>query len=206
MKRFSWAIISAGALLAPASGRADSIWQRREPRSSFLFYDERARRLGDVLTVLVQEVTDIGNQDQRQLSKSSDASGVFTFKGSTTGGKSARAGTVDFEPAASSKRDFTGSSQYTVGRTLTDSMTVTVVDVLPNGNLIIEGFRRVVLAGDERAMHITGIVRPDDISQINTISSQFIGNLKISYTGAGQEMHFVNQGYVGKLMNLMWPF
>src|SRR5271155_1432103 len=109
MKRFSWTIVATGVLLVPTGGRADSIWQRREPRSSFLFYDERARRTGDVLTVAIQEVTDIGNQDQRQLAKNSNASGVFTFKGSTTGGNSTRTGTVDFEPSATATRGFNGS-------------------------------------------------------------------------------------------------
>ncbi len=206
MKRFSWAIVSAGIVLAPGTNRADSIWQRREPRSAFLFVDERARRLGDVLTVQIQEQTDIGNKDERQLNKTASASGVFTFKGSTQGGKSTRSGTVDFEPSGSSQRAFDGSSAYTVGRSFTDTMSVTVIDVLPNGNLVIEGFRRQIVTGDERVMRVTGIVRPDDISLANTVLSQFVANLQISYVGKGTESHWVNQGYAGKLFNWVWPW
>jgi len=206
MKRFSWTIVSAGILLVPGAGRADSIWQRREPRSAYLFVDERARRVGDVLTVQIQEQTDIGNKDQRNLSKDANASAVFTFKGSTTGGKSTRSGTVDFEPTASSQRAFDGSSAYTVGRSFIDTMSVTVIDVFPNGNLVVEGFRRQTVAGDARMMRVSGIVRPDDISLTNVVLSPFIANLQIEYIGTGPEMHFVNHGYVSKLMNFLWPW
>ena len=206
MKRFSWTIVSAGVLLVPGAGRADSIWQRREPRSAYLFVDERARRVGDVLTVQIQEETDIGHKDQRNLSKDSNASAVFTFKGSTTGGKSSRSGTFDFEPSGSSQRGFDGSSAYTVGRTFVDTMSVMVIDVFPNGNLVVEGFRRQTVSGDVRMMRVSGVVRPDDISLTNVVLSPSITNLQIEYIGNGPEMRFVNQGYLGKLMNFVWPF
>jgi len=206
VKRFFWKVLSAGIVLAPGTAHADSIWARREPRSAFLFVDERARRIGDVLTVEILEQTDIGNSDQRKMSKEAKANATFTFKGSTQGGKSVRSGTVDFEPAGSSQRTFDGSSAYTVGRTITDTMSVTVIDVLPNSNLVVEGFRRQVVAGEQRMMRVSGIVRPDDISLANTVRSPFVANLQISYVGSGPESRFVNQGYVGKLFNWVWPW
>jgi flagellar L-ring protein precursor FlgH len=206
VKRFFWKVLSAGIVLTPGAVHADSIWARREPRSAFLFVDERARRIGDVLTIQVQEQTNIGNQDQRQLSKDAKASGIFTFKGSTQGGKSTRSGQVDFEPSGSSQRAFDGTSNYTVGRSFIDTLSVTVIDVLPNGNLVVEGFRRQVVTGEQRMMRVSGIVRPDDITLTNTVLSQFIANLQISYVGTGPESRFVNQGYVGKLFNWVWPW
>jgi len=81
-----------------------------------------------------------------------------------------------------------------------------VIDVFPNGNLVVEGFRRQTVAGDARMMRVSGIVRPDDISLTNIVLSPAIANLQIEYIGTGPEMHFVNQGYVSKLMNFLWPW
>lgn len=206
VKRFFWKMLSVGIMLTPGIAHADSIWSRREPQSAFLFVDARARHIGDVLTVQIQEDTAIGNSDQRQLSKTATASDVFSFKGSTQGGNSKRSGTVDFEPSNNAQRAFNGSSAYTVGRTITDNMSVTVIDVLPNGNLVIEGFRRQIVTGDQRLMRISGIVRPDDILLTNTVLSQAIANLQISFVATGTETHFVDQGWMGKLFNWIWPF
>ncbi len=188
------------------SARADSLWSRRDPRSAFLFVDSRARRVGDVLTIVIEETTGVDNKDERQMSKDTKAGGILGFKGSTTAGKLSRAGQVDVDVSGSSTRSFDGKSQYSVGRHFQERVSVTVVDVLPNGNLVITPYRRRVVSGEERLTRLSGIVRPIDVALDNTVQSQFIANLQVDYVGRGAESRFTNQNYFGRVLNYLWPF
>jgi flagellar L-ring protein FlgH len=194
------------AVLLPGVAGADSIWDRREPRSAFLFYDNRARRIGDLLTVVILETTDIANNDQKQMSKDTKAGSIFNFKGSTKGGKLARDGQVDFDASGSSTRSFDSKSQLSIDQRFTDRMSVIVIDVLPNGNLVVEGFKQVVVGGEVRTIRISGIVRPIDISLANSVLSQAIANFQITYLGNGPTSRYVKQGYLGRIFNFIWPF
>jgi flagellar L-ring protein precursor FlgH len=206
MNRIIKVLLLVCTALLTRAVRADSIWDRRDPRAAYLFVDNRARRVGDNVTVLVQEATNITQNDQLQMNKTSQASGTFTFKRSTAGNGTAKAGTVDFEPAGSANRTFNGQSQYSVDRTFVESVGVVVTDVLPNGNLVVEGNKRVVVSGEERIIRISGIVRPIDISLTNTVSSTTLANFAISYTGKGPQSRFTNQNYLSKILNYVWPF
>ena len=85
-------------------------------------------------------------------------------------------------------------------------MTVTVIDVLPNGNLLIEGTRRRVVSGEERMLRVSGMVRPSDITVNNLVESQFIANFQVSYGGKGTDSRFTNQGWFSRIVNHVWPF
>lgn len=206
MKRRQGIFVLALSLLTLGYASGDSIWDRREPRSAFLFSDGRARRIGDTLTILISEVTGINNNDQRQMNKNTATSGSFGFKGDTKAGKLARDASIDFNANGTSNRTFNGKSQYTANDSMTDRIAVTVVDVLPNGNLVVEGFRRRLVEGEDRTVRVTGIVRPDDITLQNLVPSQVVANFQIQYVGKGPDSHFVNQNYLGRILNLLWPF
>jgi flagellar L-ring protein FlgH len=186
--------------------RADDVWDRRDPRAAFLFYDNRARAIGDLLTVAIDETTAAAEKEERALDKGTNTSNAFKFNGKTSAGSAGRDGAVDASASNTSRRQFNGSAQLTTDRRFTDRITVTVVDVMPNGNLVIEGLRGRVVAGEQRVLRVTGIVRPADIGAQNTVQSQFISNFKISYLGRGPESAFVNQGYLSRVMNILWPF
>jgi flagellar L-ring protein precursor FlgH len=171
-----------------------------------LFVDNRARRLGDLLTVVIQETTGIGNNDERKASKDTNAGGAFNFKGSSTAGQLSRAAQIDLAITGSATRGIDGKSQYTVDQNFQDRMTVTVMDVLPNGNLVVEGYRRRIVSGEERLMCVTGVVRPIDISIANTVQSQSIANFNISYLGKGAESAYTSPGLLGRFFNCFWPF
>src|SRR5438132_1423141 len=87
---------------------ADSIWDRREPRSAFLFNDSRARRVGDSLIIVIQEVTDINQSDQRKMNKQTKASSLFNFKGSSKAGKLSRDATINMSTSGEADRSFAG--------------------------------------------------------------------------------------------------
>ena len=193
------------AILAPTGrGLADSIWDRRDQRGGFLFVDNRARRVGDLLTVAVKESTGAKNNEERKLNKDTAVSGKFNFAGKTTGTGS-KSVSADVSANQSSDRKFQGSAEYESDRRLLDQMTVTVIDVLPNGNLVIEGYRDRVISNENRLLRMSGIVRPNDIDSGNIIESRFIANFKISLDGAGAETQFTNQGWLGRATNKVWP-
>lgn len=186
---------------------ADSLWERRDHRAAYLFEDNRARRVGDLLTVQVNEISNVNEQDKRDMDKSTSFHNLLSYKGSSSAGKSvSRSGQLDFDINGSTNRTFQGQAQYSSNRVFTDSITVTVIDVQPNGNLVIEGYRRRVVSGELRTLKVTGIVRPTDIGSGNIVQSQFVANFQISYLGKGPESSFTNQGYWGKALNLLWPF
>jgi flagellar L-ring protein precursor FlgH len=83
---------------------------------------------------------------------------------------------------------------------------VTIVDRLPNENLLIAGRRKVTIDGDTRTLLLTGVVRAIDVTTNNTISSRLVSQLELSYENEGVESKFLNQGWMGKKFNKWWPF
>lgn len=187
-------VASAGVALAPA--RADDIWARRDPRIANLFQDNRARNVGDIVTLVINETTTENEREQRQQSKTNAFNGSATVFGTPTVAPT----NGDFG------RTFAGSAQFTGGRTFADRMAMTVVDVMPNGNLVVEGFRSRVTLGEERVLRVTGVVRVQDIAAGNVVQSSSLANARLSYLGRGPTSRQVNQNFLGRVMNRIWPF
>jgi flagellar L-ring protein precursor FlgH len=192
---------------AYATSRADSIWERRDPRYANLFQDNRARNVGDTLIVTITETTVTNEQDNRALTRNTTSSGQLQLFGAgpVTGGNVTAPGVGLVYPNQTSAMTFNGNAQSTVNRVFTDRMAVTVVDVMPNGNLVVEGYRSRVVSGEERVLRVTGIVRPVDIGAGNVIPSGSIANFRISYLGRGQATRTTKQGYLGRLGNFLRP-
>ena len=200
------ALSSVASLLLVRSGVADSIWDRRDQRAGNLFMDNRARRVGDLLTVSVREVTGASTTEQRKLDKNTSESGKFNFAGKTLANGAARAAAAELNANQSSDRAFNGKSEYENDRKFLDQMTVTVVDVLPNGNLVIEGYRKRVVSNETRLLRISGVVRANDVDLKNSIESRLIANFNVSYEGNGIDSRFTNQGWLGRVGNKVWPW
>jgi flagellar L-ring protein precursor FlgH len=186
---------------------ADSLWERRNPYFANMFWDTRARRVGDVLTILLNESTLFDGRDTRMLEKDTKAQANVNLAMSYTAGKATtRNFQGNFSPEVDSLRQLNGKGNYTSNRTLTDRMSVVVIAVEPNGNLVIEGYRTRVIANEERTMRVSGIVKPTDIGFSNTVLSQFIANFTVEYIGKGPESSYTNNGWLGRCMNKLWPF
>lgn len=197
-------LIAAGILSTGI--HAESIFDRKDRRAAYLFVDNRGRQIGDVLTVTLNETTDIDQKENRALDKKSKAGGIFSFASSWIDGAANQAASASFEADAGSNRSFDGEANFSSQRDLADRMTVTIVDVLPNGYVVIEGFRRRVISGEDRLLRISGIVRPADVSVTNVVESRFISNFQVAYEGKGVDSKFVNQGWFSRAMNKLWPF
>lgn len=206
MKPWFPLILTVGAAIAASEGRADSIWDRRDPTRAYLFVDSRARRVGDLLTIVIREATDIDEKEKRALEKTTESGGLFKYNAKATDGAGSHGASMDFDASGSSTRKFDGKSEFSSQRELEDRMTVTVVDVLPNGNLLIEGSRRRVISGEQRLLRVSGMVRPIDIAAGNIVESQFVANFQLDYRGKGAQSKFTNQGWLNRVVNHVWPF
>lgn len=197
-------VIAAGS--SAVSCRADSIWQKRNPGRAYLFHDSRARNVGDLLTVVISESTTVGNKENTALNKSSNASGAFDFDSSSSGGFGDQAAAASLDVSGSSARGFQGAALHNDSRRFSDQITVSVVDVLPNGNLVISGQRCLTISGEKRTLNVSGIVRNIDIGPDNRISSRYIADFRTVYDGEGASKKFSHQGWMSRAVNKVWPF
>jgi flagellar L-ring protein precursor FlgH len=185
---------------------AQTLWDRRDPNVSEMFTDLRARRVGDVLTVLIEETTGSDSQEKREMGKATNATSSTSGSGSTSAlGQALRSFGFGLDLANSSNRTFDSKANSTIDRKFTDRMSFVVIDVQPNGNLVVQGCRQRMITREMRTLRLTGIVRPADIGPNNIVQSFYIANLYISYEGRGPESTSTNQNWGGRVFNKLWP-
>ena len=142
-----------------------------------LVSDKRAVRVGDILTVVLDESTQSSKSAGTSFGKESSVGiGIPTVLGKTY---------PDVETSAGAERDFNGSAKSSQQNTLRGSIAVTVHRVLPNGTLLIKGEKTLRLNQGDEFIRLAGLVRVDDINRYNQVSSQSVANAKISYAGRG---------------------
>jgi flagellar L-ring protein precursor FlgH len=142
-----------------------------------LISDRRAVRVGDILTIVLDESTQSSKSAGTSFGKESSVGiGVPTVLGKSY----PRA-----ETSASAERDFNGSAKSSQQNTLRGSIAVSVHRVLPNGTLLVKGEKALRLNQGDEYIRLTGLVRIDDINRYNQVSSQSVANAKISYAGRG---------------------
>jgi len=189
---------------------AGSIWAKASRRTSASFTDDIAAEIGDVLTIVIAEHSVIENETNRSLSKTSsrdyEVSGdLDLLKGiDRVTGKLFNIPKLDFESKANT--DFDGGADFDSDRSVTDKITVTVEDVLPNGNLVVLGKRQRDVGGDKQIILVSGIVRPSDISLTNQVSSGNVANFHVVYKAMGRENQFTKPGWLDALLNFVNPF
>ena len=201
------AVIAIVVAFEPHQGSAGSLWRRRSPQHAFVFEDSRARRPGDLVTVIINESTSVNNSEDKALNKTSTASGVVDVSASgqgTLGGGGS--GSLNVDGSSTTNRNFSGGATYRNSRAFIDRITVTVVGVTRNGNLAVRGTRQISIAGEHRMLTISGTIRPIDIGPDNTVSSQFVANMQTMYEDAGQERRFTRQGWFSRFLNKAWLF
>jgi flagellar L-ring protein precursor FlgH len=171
------------------------------------FKDERAHRIGDILTVMVtiNDNAQIDNATQRARS-SSNSAGLGGILGAAVTNISA--GAIDPSGAVnitSGMKD-TGNGSVNRSETLQTSVAAVVTQVLPNGNLVIEGRQEVRVNFEVRDLIVAGIVRPSDIQANNTIPSSKIAEARIAYGGRGQITDVQQPRYGQQVMDAILPF
>ena len=163
-----------------------------------LFSDIKANKVGDILTVLISEESQASNQVQMKTEKSS--------KHEASGGPGV--GTFNFFPLfgaeSDSKQSHDGKGQNVRNGSLQARMSVTVVAVKDNGDLVVEGTKTVTISGDKETIQLSGVVRQRDVSPDNSVPSHLIAEAEISYTGKGTTTTGSRPGFFTRLLN--WLF
>ncbi|HZF17242.1 MAG TPA: flagellar basal body L-ring protein FlgH [Steroidobacteraceae bacterium] len=166
--------------------------------------DIKARRVGDSLTIRLQESTQASKTSSTQTKKETSVDNA----GPTLLGRPVTVnGTPVLQNALDGQQQFQGTGASSQSNSLDGSITVTVVDRLPNGNLVVQGEKWLTLNQGDEFIRITGIVRPYDIATDNTVTSDKIGNARISYSGRGTLASANKAGWLAKFFNSPWmPF
>jgi flagellar L-ring protein precursor FlgH len=178
-----------------------------------LFEDNKARRVGDVLTITLQESTQASKSASTETSKSSDvnianptlfgASPQFNVPGVVPLDSNRGNG---LETGISSGTSFAGEGDASQSNSLTGNITVTIAEVLPNGNLVVRGEKWLTLNNGEEFIQISGIVRPQDIATNNTVVSTLVADARITYSGKGQLADTQRSGWLTRFFNsAIWP-
>ncbi len=163
-----------------------------------LYGDRRARDVGDLLTITLIENTTATTTASTAISKKSDIEmGTPTLFGApvTLGGKDI------LGASAASDRDFSGKGNSAQSNRLQGSLTVTVIQRLPNGNLVVQGQKNLRLNQGDELVQIQGIVRSADIGADNTIPSSKVADARIAYGGRGALAQSNAMGWLGRFFN-----
>jgi flagellar L-ring protein FlgH len=188
----------------PASYNPNSLWRNG---SRAFFKDQRAHQVGDILTVKVN-ITDkanIANETQRSRTNAED-SGVTDFLGSKTIKSPATAILPGRILTADSSSSSDGKGSVNRQEALSTNVAGVVTQVLPNGNMVIEGRQEIRVNFEIRELIVAGVVRPEDIESDNTIDSNKIAQARIAYGGRGQITDVQQPRYGQQVLDVVLPF
>lgn len=169
-----------------------------------LFEDQTAKRVGDVLTIVLQEKTQAKKSDDLNTKKENNmkvnAPNILGMSAAALLGH-------DLETELSATKEFKGDGAANQSNSLSGGISVTVVEVMPNGNLKVRGEKRVTLNQGDEYVRLSGIVRPVDITASNTIPSDKVADATIMYTGDGAVADAGKMGWLGRIIQSPWfPF
>jgi flagellar L-ring protein precursor FlgH len=181
---------------APANGSIYNIATARP-----LFEDRRARFVGDTITINIAEKTAAAKKSDTKADRSHDASlGIPTIAGLPL--KSFQGATL----AANSSTSFEGSGENTSSNNFTGTLTVTVIDVYPNGNLLVSGEKQIGLKEGEEFIRFSGVVNPNTITASNTVQSTQVADARIEYKANGFIDSAQVMGWLGRFFLSFLPF
>lgn len=186
-----------------AQSPVESLYLRRtDPRQGMMFQDKSARYVGDTLTILIQENSDVANKDQRANSRKSTTGGSFDLSLATSGDIIDSGADAEFSTETSNSSKFDGSAQYQSARKITDRITVRVQEVDPrSGLMLVSGTRKIYVGSECRTLVVSGRVRPYDVRPDNSVESRYIDGLTVAYSGSGADTQMVRQGWLQSIMN-----
>lgn len=169
--------------------------------------DQRARNVGDILTIVIQEQTTVRNEEK--VERRNDTSLAARLEAFTLSDKTFEENVlprIDIRK----EQDFNGEAKQNTNSDVRASIAVVVLDVQPNGNLVVAGVRSVQLNDETRTLKVSGLVRPLDVTPNNTVGSAQVADARISIAGEGANTRQVTRGPIGQLFDTLvwaaWPF
>ena len=193
---------------APVHAKEGSLFGRG---SNPLFADKKAMQIDDTVTVVIDERAFQSSQGDKKLTDTSVnnlGEGIF---GSTGAGIGATVGKnlntlTDIGFKTNSNNNFSASGTQSRNEKFKATITARVVRILRNGNYFIAGSRELLLNGTKQTVRITGVIRPYDIAQDNTIDSKYISDAKILYETEGDIRESTRKPWGSRLVESVWPF
>lgn len=189
----------------------NSLWQTG---SKSFFKDQRARKIGDLVTINIaidnKESTSVTPSINRQTTMSSTAKNLLGLQTNLehilpTGAKSSKGANNEYINT-SSKPQHSGSGKYDVEDKINFQVSATVIQVLPNGNMVIVGKAEIKLLNEIREIGVKGIVRASDVKSDNSVDGKKVAELRILYTGRGDISDAVEQPWGNKVLDRIMPF
>ena len=183
---------------------ADSLW--KQETSNSMFGDKKAHAVGDILTILIQENNGATRQNNTTTSKksSTDASISSFLYGPTASGLLTKGGNYPAMKYANDS-EFAGGGQINNSETITARLPVRVIEVLPNGNMVVEGRRQTSFSGEKMDAILRGTVRADDVSANNTLFSFNVADATIQFKSAGTISDSQRKGWFMRIWDKVNP-
>lgn len=187
---------------------AESLWQAETLADGNLYADATARRRGDLLTIVISESTSVSENQKTETSRENTAEAGLRYVTGTDAPAAAAGAGIGALPglSAGSNKEFEGEGKYDLSHKVRSTIAVQVVDVLDNGSLVVRGSREVLVNEDRKTIQIAGIVRPSDIKSDNTVLSEKLYDLQVSIAGDGPLTRAQQEGWLGRLLDVVWPF
>jgi flagellar L-ring protein precursor FlgH len=182
---------------------AGSIWAKREKGVKSLYADDVARGIGDTLTIKIIEESKVDNKGKRDLKKETGRSAEFDGQ---LGIDNILESIPGFTMSADSSNELKSKADYKDERSFEDRISVVVMDVLPNGNLVVAGTRDRRIAGDVQTIEVSGLVRPSDIAFDNTVRSEQVANFRLLTKNKGVSAPYTRPGWMGRIFDVLWPW
>jgi flagellar L-ring protein precursor FlgH len=199
------ALLGVCGAIAATTAQAGSIWPNDRARERGMIADRRASGTGDIITIVVNENAIAQSSQSKKSSRNSkveDAVAQFLFANS--GALTHRGGLPGLKLGGSA--NYSGGGDISNSQSLSARAAVMVTDVLPNGNLVIEGARMVTFSGETQYVVLHGLVRGDDITRDNTVASSNIADARVEFYSEGQLTDAQKRGWFAKLYEKLRPF
>jgi flagellar L-ring protein precursor FlgH len=200
--------LSAALLLlaiTPSAPAAGSLWPTNNSSERSMVADRKASRSGDIITIVVSESAIAQSSQSKKSSRDAtlnDSVQQFLFANSKFGTHNGGLPGIQL----GGKSSYSGGGDVSNSQSLSARAAVLVTDVLPNGNLVIEGARIVTFSGETQYVVLHGLVRVDDITRDNTVASSNIADARVEFYSEGQLTDAQKRGWFSKLYERLRPF
>ena len=174
-----------------------------------LFSDKKAMNVNDLVTVVIQESTSQSTQANRSSSKNNTSNlsgGTLTAGGqlANVANNISNYSNIGFQ--TNSSANYTGTGAQTRNESFNTTVSTRVTKILSNGNYFIEGSRELLINGEKQIIQLSGVIRPYDIGQDNTIDSRYIADAKILYKTEGDVATSTKKPWGTRFFEAIWPF
>ena len=182
-------------------GGPGSLWTDSRPTST-LFSDSRALRVNDIVTVKVTEIANAQRSAETDLSRQSSIAAAYSALLSAAATATPKGAQLQGNHATA----FNGTGATSRTEQLTATVPCVVRKVLANGNLYIEGHRVVLVNSEEQHFYLSGVVRPIDIQEDDSVLSSVVAEAEVEFTGRGVLTDNQERGWLAKVLSSIWPF